>query len=222
MMSSRSSCGIRRGPATESVGFLVVFGDDMQHHEDDHARRQKLTAALQAGGGIEGEALLQIVYDELRSLARQKMIDDKAAVMLDPTSLVHKAYLRLVDSSEVTWDSRGHFFAAAAEAMRRILVDRAREIGAQKRGGDRRRVPLDSTVMDLHDAGKADVVDVNEAIARLERQDEELAAIVKLRFFAGLTIEQTALAMSMTSRTVNRRWAAARAWLLAELQTITE
>ena len=161
--------------------------------------------------------LLPLVYDELRKLAAQKLAQEAPGQTLQPTALVHEAYLRLVDVKDPQrWEGRGHFFAAAAEAMRRILVERARRKGARKRGGGATRV-------DLADAAPAgadhsfDLLDLDEALGELERHDAQAAGLVKLRYFAGLSHQEAAEALGVGRRAADRLWRAARAWLYQRL-----
>ena len=161
--------------------------------------------------------LLPLIYHELRRLARSRMARERPGQTLQATALVHEAYLRLVGDVDLKWDSRGHFFAAAAEAMRRIMIDRARRRGRLRHGGELARATFDeAAVADL--AGPAEgLADLDEALTRLETQDEKMARVVKLRYFAGLTIAETAAAMGMAPRTVTRLWSAARVWLLQDI-----
>jgi RNA polymerase sigma factor (TIGR02999 family) len=163
------------------------------------------------------EQLLPLVYDELRRLAAEKMAQEKPGQTLQATALVHEAYVRLVDVDvPPNWNSRGHFFAAAAEAMRRILVDTARSKGAEKRGGGRRRVEggLDEVAARQHDQK---LLALDEALARLEQLDPPKAHLVKLRYFAGLTIREAADTLGVSTATADRYWAYARAWLQREM-----
>jgi RNA polymerase sigma factor (TIGR02999 family) len=162
------------------------------------------------------ERLLPVVYDELRKLARARMAAEKPGHTLQPTALVHEAYLRLLGSGETAWDGRGHFFAAAAEAMRRILIERARRARRIKRGGELKRVELDDQVP-VEGPRVDEVLAVDEALSRLEARDAQMAAVVKLRYFGGLTVEETAQALGTSARSVNRLWTAARAWLRGEI-----
>jgi RNA polymerase sigma factor (TIGR02999 family) len=166
--------------------------------------------------GTEAEDLFPRVYDHLRAIAARRLAGERRDHTLQPTALVHEAYLKLAGSSVITSDDRARFYGAAAEAMRRILVDHARSRGRVKRGGGRRRVPLD--VLDL--ASREDVqeiVSVDEAIRRLEIRDARVAEVVKLRFYAGLSERETAEVIGVTDRTVRRDWVLARAWLQKEL-----
>jgi RNA polymerase sigma factor (TIGR02999 family) len=157
--------------------------------------------------------LLPKVYDELRRLARSRIAREPAGLTLQPTALVHEAYLRLTgDGVDRRWDRRGHFFAAAAIAMRRILVERARHTRRIKHGGAQQRVELDMDSPALAPA-LPDVLAIDQALTRLERIDPQKARIVLLRYFAGLTIEETADAMELSPATVKNEWAFARAWL---------
>ena len=170
-----------------------------------------------AGDARAAASLLPLVYDRLRALARSRMRGERADQTLQATALVHEAYLRLVDRDAVQhWDGRWHFYAAAAEAMRRILVERARQRGRLKRGGDRRRVDLDPAELTV-DAPPDELVALDEALAKLQGEYPELAQLVKLRYFAGLTIEEAARALSIGTATAGRHWAFARAWLYREM-----
>ncbi len=164
------------------------------------------------------EDLLPLVYDELRRLAARRLAKERPDQTLQATALVHEAYMRLVKSNaEKTWDGRRHFFAAAAEAMRRILVNRARDRNRLKRGGNRERIDLDlDSVPD--DSRDEELLALDEAIESLEKHDEACAKIVSLRFFAGLTQEQAAEAMGISRRTADRHWAYAKAWLYDRLK----
>ena len=169
--------------------------------------------AIDGGDPHAAEQLLPLVYDELRRLAAQKLAHEKPGQTLQPTALVHEAYLRLVGGSPPRdWNGRGHFFAAAAEAMRRILINRARDRHRLKRGGDRGRVDLDAlaepaTAPDEH------LLDLDDALDRLARSHPRAAELVKLKFFAGLTLHEAATALGLPRRSADRLWAFARAWL---------
>jgi RNA polymerase sigma factor (TIGR02999 family) len=161
--------------------------------------------------------LLSIVYDELRRLAAAKMVFEAPGQTLQPTALVHEAWVRLTTDNKRNWNDRNHFFAAAAEAMRRILVDNARRKRAERHGGGRRRVEMPeigSTVLENDDK----VLAVNEALEKLALLDPQKAELVKLRYFVGMTIEQVAEALGMSERTAKRYWAFARAWLHEEIK----
>jgi RNA polymerase sigma factor (TIGR02999 family) len=174
----------------------------------------EVTQILAAGESHGAEQLLPLVYDELRKLAAQRLAQEQPGQTLDATALVHEAYLRLAGGQR--FENRGHFFAVAAEAMRRILVDRARQRQAQKRGGDRRRLRLDQ----LHLAAEetpAEFLALHEALDKLAEQQPRKAALVKLRFFAGLTNEQAAAALGVSPSTADNDWTYARAWLRLEI-----
>ena len=161
--------------------------------------------------------LLPLVYDELRKLAAARMAGESPEHTLQPTALVHEAYLRLVGPrDEARWDGRGHFFAAAAEAMRRILVDAARRKGREKHGGDRRRVEWDA-VPAVATSPRDDLVALDGALTRLAGEDPQAARLVELRHFAGLSIPEAAQALGISPRTADRVWAFARAWLHRDL-----
>ncbi len=159
--------------------------------------------------------LLPLVYAELRELARRKMRNEPAGHTLQTMDLVHEAYVRLA-ASNVKWDNRRHFFGAAAEAMRRILIERARKHARPKHGGGRRQVGLDEAEIAAPAAGD-DVLAIDEALKRLEKRDPVRSAVVSLRYFAGLTIEQTAEILSISPATVSGHWTYARAWLYREI-----
>jgi RNA polymerase sigma factor (TIGR02999 family) len=177
----------------------------------------QLLSEIQAGRPQAAEALLPLVYDELRRLARLKLSQEKPGHTLQATALVHEAYLRLVGAEdEAKWQSRGHFFAAAAEAMRRILVDAARRKQSLKRGGDLAREPLDEAQI-AAPADDFDLVELDAALTRLEAKDARKAQLVKLRYFAGLTQAQAAAALDISLATADRDWAFAKAWLYREM-----
>jgi RNA polymerase sigma factor (TIGR02999 family) len=164
------------------------------------------------------ELLVQQVYDELHRLAVARMAHEPAGLTIQPTALVHEAYLRLVQSANRPWENRALFFASAARAMRQILVERARRVGRIKHGGRRQRTPLDQVEIPVNDAGD-DLLALDEALARLEQTDVRKAQIVSLRYFAGLSIEETAEALDLSPTTVKDEWMFARAWLHSELST---
>jgi RNA polymerase sigma factor (TIGR02999 family) len=164
--------------------------------------------------------LLPLVYDELRQLARARMAKEPRAQTLQPTALVHEAYLRVAGTDAPAWDRKGHFFAAAAIAMRRILVERARHYQRLKHGGEYQRVALETTLgPDAAGADLTDVIAVDEALSRLEQLDSRKAQVVMLRYFAGLSIEETAMALNLSPATVKNEWAFARVWLHRQLGT---
>jgi RNA polymerase sigma factor (TIGR02999 family) len=174
-------------------------------------------SAIEQGDPGAAARLLPLVYDELRRLASQRLAQEQPGQTLDATGLVHEAYLRLVGAGEaLRWDGRGHFFAAAAEAMRRILINRARDRGRQKRGGGWRRVDLDRLAT-AGDAADGDLLAIDEALLRLEAQNKPVADLVKLRFFTGLSMEDAAAALGVAPRTAHRYWVFARAWLFDAL-----
>jgi RNA polymerase sigma factor (TIGR02999 family) len=184
------------------------------------ARMPDLTRLLDAAAAGEPRAaaeLLPLVYAELRRLAGVRMASERAGHTLGPTALVHEAYLRLVGTGQPqNWDGRGHFFAAAAEAMRRILVEAARKKGRQRHGGGQRRIDLDDRHLAAESPGD-DLLAIDEALTRLAELDPKRAELVKLRYFAGLTMPEAAVALGISLATAERYWAFARAWLYAEL-----
>jgi RNA polymerase sigma factor (TIGR02999 family) len=173
--------------------------------------------AIEQGDPHAAAQLLPLVYDELRKLAAQKLAHEPPGQTLDATALVHEAYLRLVGQGDATpWSSRGHFFAAAAEAMRRILVENARRKQALRRGGDRQRLDLDGAEPSTPPADD-DLLDLDAALEKLAGKDPVKAELVKLRYFAGLTMEQTAAVLDIAPATAYRYWDYARAWLHQEI-----
>jgi RNA polymerase sigma factor (TIGR02999 family) len=160
--------------------------------------------------------LMELVYRGLRKLAEKTLANEPGGQALRATSLVHEAYLRIAEDPDAKWDSPGHFFAAAAEALRRILVERARRDKTIKHGGGRKRIRLTTCDAPVGEA-PIDVLELHEALLRLEQIDQRMSDVVKLRFFAGLTVDQTAQAMNVAARTVNREWLRARAWLINEI-----
>ena len=177
----------------------------------------RILSAIDQGDPHAAEKLLPLVYDELRQLAAQKLAQEKPGQTLQPTALVHEAYLRLVGGAESHWNGRGHFFAAAAEAMRRILVERARHRQRLKAGGDRQRQELPD--IELAGAGsRPDLLTLHEALTRLKQQNPRRAELVKLRFIAGLTIVAAAQALGVSDSTADNDWAYARSWLRLELE----
>jgi RNA polymerase sigma factor (TIGR02999 family) len=179
----------------------------------------RILAAIEQGEPHAAEHLLPLVYDELRQLAAQKLAQEKPGQTLQPTALVHEAYLRLVDDPQAQrWNSRGHFFAAAAEAMRRILVDTARRKKAEKRGGCACRVDIDPAELAARQRDDK-MIALEEALVRLEEHDPVKAQLVKLRYFAGLPIREAAEILGISTSTADRYWAYARAWLQHAMTT---
>jgi RNA polymerase sigma factor (TIGR02999 family) len=178
----------------------------------------RILSAIEQGDPRAAAQLLPLVYDELRRLAAQKLTREKPGQTLQATALVHEAYLRLVDAERVpNWDSRGHFFAAAAEAMRRILIDDARRKRTEKHGGRHRRLDLDD-VDPAADVPSADLLALDEALRKLEAAEPAKAELVKLRYFAGLSIDDAARALGIAPATAKRHWVYARAWLFREME----
>jgi RNA polymerase sigma factor (TIGR02999 family) len=182
----------------------------------------RILSAIGQGDPSAADQLLPLVYDELRQLAAQRLAHQAPGQTLQPTALVHEAYLRLVASTrtegedDTSWDSRGHFFAACAEAMRHILVDNARRKHAVKRGGGARRVPLE----EFHRVAESpeDLLDLDDALTRFAAEEPDKARLLQLRFFAGLTTPEAAAALGISAATAERWWTFARTWLYSELQ----
>jgi RNA polymerase sigma factor (TIGR02999 family) len=198
---------------------MAPLPDDLEHFPVGVAMTDvtRILSEVEQGDPHAAEQLLPLVYDELRKLAAQKLAQEAPGQTLQATALVHEVYLRLVDVEQAQhWDSRGHFFAAAAEAMRRILVENARRHHALKRGGGFERIDLP----ELAKSAKGEAVDLvalDEALKRLETLHPQKAQVVKLRFFAGCSLEETALMVGCSRATAQRHWAYARAWLFGQL-----
>jgi RNA polymerase sigma factor (TIGR02999 family) len=178
----------------------------------------QILGQIEDGDGQAAEKLLPLVYDELRELAAAKMAKEDPGQTLQATALVHEAYIRLVDTEKGQhWNSRGHFFGAAAEAMRRILLNRARDKNRQKRGGHLRRIDIDKIEIAISTCGD-DLLALDEAIAGLAKEKKECADLAKMRLFAGLSVEEVGNVMGLPARTARRHWAYARAWLFDALR----
>lgn len=181
----------------------------------------QILSAIERGDTLAAEQLLPLVYDELRKLAASKMARESPEQTLQATALVHEAYLRLLGDgqSESSWDSRGHFFAAAAEAMRRILIEHARQKQSQKRGGQNQRVPLGAAEeLLVGQVGEGeDLLALDEALSQLEAEDPVKAQLVKLRYFAGFTLEEASQSLGISIATAKRHWVYARAWLYGKI-----
>jgi RNA polymerase sigma factor (TIGR02999 family) len=176
----------------------------------------QILSRIDSGDPTAAEQLLPVVYDELRRLAAARLAHESPGQTLEATALVHEAYLRLVGSQEQKWDSRRHFFAAATEAMRRILVESARRKARFKHGGGRGRIDLDE-VATFADGPRDDLVVLDDALARFSALEPEKAELVKLRYFGGFSIDEAADLLQISRTTAKRYWSYARAWLLAEL-----
>lgn len=194
----------------------------MNHDKDDATPKRDANVTALLGEIAEGDQdaaaeLLPLVYDQLRAIAQQRMSSENPGHTLQATALVHEAFLRLVGPRKIPWQNQAHFFVAAAEAMRRILLDHAKSKRRQKRGGAVRRVPLN--VLDLANSENIDeIVALDDAVRRLEQQEPDAGSVVRLRFYAGLSVDEVAQVLGLSPRTVDRRWKFARAWLFRELQ----
>jgi RNA polymerase sigma factor (TIGR02999 family) len=181
----------------------------------------RILSQIESGDPSAAEKLLPLVYDELRKLAAAKLVQEKSGQTLQATALVHDAYIRLVDVEKAQhWNSRGHFFGAAAEAMRRILVEQARRKRRLKRGSQPNRIPLDEAQVEVEIGGAAaqlDLLALEEALNKLAAESREVAEIVQLRFFAGLSHEEVAEILGVSTITVKRHWRYGRVWLLRQL-----
>jgi RNA polymerase sigma factor (TIGR02999 family) len=179
----------------------------------------QILSRIESGDPTASEQLLPLVYDELRKLAAARLAQEKPGQTLQATALVHEAYLRLVDGIQAEhWNSRGHFFGAAAEAMRRILVDQARHKRSQRRGGNYERIEL-SSIEPAVQANQLDLLALDEALQQLAARDSRAAELVKLRFFAGLTVAEAAKALAISVATAENDWAYAKSWLKLQLST---
>ncbi len=184
---------------------------------DDASQVTRILHRAEAGDRAALDELLPLVYDQLRRDAQQRMAGERPDHTLDATALVHEAYLRLVGDRRLPWQNRAHFYAAAAQAMRRILLDHTKARAREKRGGGRRRVPL--SMADIADSWNfQETLSLDEALCRLEERDPAIGEVVRLRFFAGLSVEQTAEALEVSKATVKRRWEFGRTWLFRELK----
>jgi RNA polymerase sigma factor (TIGR02999 family) len=176
----------------------------------------QILAEINAGNADAAARLLPLVYDEFRAMAARYLHHERADHTLQPTALVHEAYLKMVDQSRVDWQGRTHFFAVAAQAMRRVLIDHARHHSRQKRGGGRHKIVLDEAVA-LSPQRDEEVLALDEALVRLAAVDARQAKIVELRFFGGLTVEEVGQVLGVSKRTIEGDWTMARAWLKREL-----
>jgi RNA polymerase sigma factor (TIGR02999 family) len=176
----------------------------------------ELLAAIRNGDPSQMARLVDLVYDDLRRLARHYLRRESAGHTLQPTALVHEAFLKLIDQTRVDWRDRSHFFAVGAQAMRRILVNHAKARGRMKRGGGKQKLPLDEALtVSIDDDDQ--ILALDEALEKLAAMDERRARIIELRFFGGLNVEETAAVLGVSKRTVEREWSACRAWLRREL-----
>ena len=181
----------------------------------------RILNAIEQGDPKAADELLPLVYEELRLLAAQKLSHESPGQTLQATALVHEAYIRLVERDDQSWDNRRHFFTAAAEAMRRILIENARRKKSVKRGGDRQKIELSEANLAL-ESPSGDLLALNEALNRLSAEEPPVADLVKLRYFAGLTIDQVAEIQGISRRTAIDHWAYARSWLARELRIGSE
>lgn len=184
----------------------------------EHPQRiTRLLEAVNRGDEDAAQNLFTLVYDELRRMARSRMARESPGHTLQPTALVHEAYIRLMADDDPRFENRAHFFCAAAEAMRRILIEHARKKRSDKRHGSRQKVELTET-MAVQEPTSDEVAALDEALVRLEAKDRQMSDVLKLRFFVGLTVQETAEALDLAPRTVDRQWAAARAWITREMR----
>ncbi len=207
-----------------SLIYLNLISDVMTMPNDEPTRDPttssevtRLLAAIQGGRREATDQLLPLVYRELRQMANRQMGREAPGQTLQPTALVNEAYMRLIDDRYLPWQNRAHFFTAAAEAMRRILIDRARRAARVKHGGDRMRVTLGHQTPGEQPSPE-ELLTLDQAIDKLDKLDPSMCEVVKLRYFAGLTVPETASCLDVSPRTVNRLWTGARAWLQREVE----
>lgn len=184
--------------------------------EADLTRRTTILEALNLDGPIDVAQVMPLVYDELRAIARRRLRSERVDHTLQPTALVHEAYVRLAEAGEMSVEGKGHFLGLAARAMRQVLVDSARARGAAKRGGAWQRVTLDANQVGV-DAESVDILSLHQALERLEKLDPELERLVELRFFAGMTVAEAAEVLAISPRKAAKDWSAVRLWLRREL-----
>jgi RNA polymerase sigma factor (TIGR02999 family) len=184
----------------------------------DNTAVTRLLNAAAAGDGDAPARLLDLVYSQLRAIAQQRMAGERRSHTLQATALVHEAYVRLLGRDGIEWTGRGHFFRAAAEAMRKILIDHARARNADKRGGGKAALSIINVADLAEEADPAGILALDDAMVRLGRVDQQAADVVRLRFYAGLSVEATAEALAISPRTVRRDWSFARAWLREALE----
>ena len=187
-------------------------------------KTQEITVCLKAWSGgnrAAADRLMQIVYQEMRKLAASYLRLQRSDHTLQPTALVHEAYLKLIDVSQVDWQDRAHFFAVAAQTMRHILVDHARAVAADKRGGGAQKIELNEAIS-FSSEQDIDLLALDEALQQLAAQDEQQSRIIELRFFGGLTVEETAAVLKISPATVKREWATARAWLYRLMKSVAD
>jgi len=177
----------------------------------------RILQSMESGDAKAAEELLPLVYEELRKLAASKMANESPNQTLQPTALVHEAWLRLAGNENVKWDGRAHFFGAAAEAMRRILIDKARRKQARRHGGGQQRLDIDEVEI-AAPAKEQELLDMDEALEKFAALDKQKAELVKLRYFVGLTLEESARILGVSTPTAKRWWAYSRAWLYRQIQ----
>jgi RNA polymerase sigma factor (TIGR02999 family) len=215
MASNRRALGAKNERDWPKFGLLSLLGIGYGLRMSEFTR---VLDEVEKGNGKAGDELLPLVYDELRKLATHKMAGEAPGQTLQPTALVHEAWLRLTGAGSKRWDNRGHFFAAAAEAMRRILIERARAKSRLRRGARAEHVSLEHVTVASDDPPDT-VLAINEALERLVVRDSFKADIVKMRYFVGLSQDEIAQALGVSVPTIRRHWATARAWLYAEMKT---
>lgn len=187
----------------------------MDSFEQTRSQITALLTSTELNNQAQQNQLLNLIYVELRRMARAKMHHERNDHTLTPTALVHEAYLRLINQTELSWQSKRHFFGAVAESMRRILIESARSKATLKRGANAHHTQnLDLSI----NTDNSDILALDQALTALERKDSAMSEVVKLRYFSGLSVDQTAQAMNTSPRTVNRQWTAARAWLITHMQ----
>ena len=177
----------------------------------------RILNAIEEGDTRAADELIPLVYEELRQLAAQKLAQESPGQTLQPTALVHEAYIRLVGSEDQNWQNRGHFFKAAADIMRRILIENARRKKSLNRGGSQQKIKMNEVFLAIEDPPQDDLLALDEALSQLAREDPRVSELVNLRYFAGLTLDQIAQIMKITRRTADRYWALGKAWLYQKM-----
>lgn len=213
--SEAARWGLVRDPACSWIEAVRVLESHLLQRSMNDVMR--ILENIESGDARAADDLLPLVYEQLRRIAQQHMAQERGDHTLQATALVHEAYLRLVGPRRIPWKNKAHFYAAAAEAMRRILLDHAKARGRKKRGGGRRRIPL--SVADVAESWNLEeTLSLDDALRRLVDRDPGIGEVVRLRFFAGLSIEETAEALEVSKATVKRRWEFGRTWLYRELK----
>lgn len=198
---------------------MLEIGENLEQKNEDGHEVTRLLASWSSGDSSASEQLFAVVYDNLQRIARNHLRREHRSHTLQTAALVNEAYLKLIDQKSVNWQNRAHFFAIAAQAMRRILIDHARRTVAEKRGKGAQKISLDDAENSVSHSPDENLLALDDALTRLQELDEQQSRIIELRYFGGLTVEETAEVLKISTRTVQREWAMARAWLLRKLES---